>query len=117
MSGAVSTFLAALPVLASLAGCTAAVVGGAAPGGYGPTNGAHATASANADATITSAINTRYVRDELINAMDVRVSTYQGTVTLSGAVASAAVARRAVDLARSTNGVVRVVSRLNVVSP
>jgi len=115
MTGKVASLLAGLLFVLLLGGCSAAVVGGVAPGGYDTAGGTHASRSASADAAITSSINTRYVHDELIDAMDVRVSTYGGTVTLSGTVPSQAAARRAVDLARSTRGVVQVVSRLAVV--
>ena len=106
-------FLAGALVLLSVCACTAAVIGGA-PGGYESPAGGTSAASARNDATITSSINTRYVRDDLINAMDVRVSTNRGIVTLSGKVPNQTAARRAVDLAHSVSGVTRVVNRLTV---
>ena len=114
MTSTVIRIVAGVCVLLLLAACTAAVVGGAAPGGYDTAASGRSTTSGGADAAITSSINTRYVRDDLINAMDVRVSTYRGVVTLSGRVSSQAAARRAVDLAHSVTGVTQVVSRLSV---
>lgn len=114
MTSALIRFLAGAIVLMSLSACTAAVVGGAASGGYDSPADRRSAVSDRNDATITSSINTRYVRDELINAMDVRVSTYRGIVTLSGKVPSQTAARRAVDLAHSVSGVMRVVNRLSV---
>lgn len=101
--------LVCLSLVVHLSACAAAVVGGAARGGY------NADAQVNSDASITSAINARYVRDDLVSAFDVSVSTRRGEVTLSGSVLSRRAARRAVDLARSVTGVTRVVSRLTVV--
>ncbi len=99
-----------LSVVLCLAGCAAAVVGGAARGGYST------DPAAASDASITSAINASYVRDDLVNAFDVSIDTYRGTVTLHGNVRSEQAARRAVDLARSVRGVNRVVSKLTVVA-
>jgi len=96
-----------------LAGCAAAVVGGAAAGGY---YAASSDRSAVADDKITSSINAHYVRDELVSALDVKVSTRRGTVTLNGNVHSQEAARRAVSIALSVEGVVRVVNRLTVVA-
>ena len=101
--------LACLCLVLCLTACAAAVVSGTARGGYDPERGG-AT-----DASITSAINASYVRDDLISAFDVSVKTYRGTVTLYGSVANREAARRAVELARSATGVRRVVSRLTVV--
>jgi osmotically-inducible protein OsmY len=106
--------LAGALVLISLVACTAAVIGGGAPGGYEARSGGSSAGPDRKDATITSSINTRYVRDDLINAMDVRVSTDRGIVTLSGRVPSQTTARRAVELAYSVGGVTRVVNRLTV---
>jgi hyperosmotically inducible protein len=114
MTSALFRSLTGVVVVMSLTACTAAVVGGAAPGGYDSSAGAHAAVPGRRDATITSSINTRFVRDDMINAMDVRVSTYRGVVTLSGQVPNRTAARRAVDLAYSVSGVTRVVNRLSV---
>jgi hyperosmotically inducible protein len=95
-----------------LAGCAALVVGGAPAGGHDTTtrNGAETSH----DAAITSSINSRYVNDALVDALAIRVTTWQGVVTLQGSVRSQAAAARAVELARSTPNVRRVVSRLTV---
>jgi len=90
-------------------GCGSLIVGGGSPGG-----GSYSGSQTRADAAITSRINTRFVNDSLVRALDIRVSTNQGVVTLSGEVDSTAVAARAVELARTTSGVKRVVSRLSV---
>lgn len=92
-----------------LQGCGSLIVGGGSPRGGSASGGQTST-----DAAITSRINTHYVNDSLVRALDIRVNTYQGVVTLYGTVDSPEVMVRAVELARTTSGVKRVVSRLTV---
>ena len=98
---------------ALFAGCASLIVGGAPSGGRASAP-AGATGDTSHDAAITAAVNSRYVNDRLVDALAIRVTTYQGVVTLQGTVGNHAAAARAVDLARSTPHVRRVVSRLTV---
>lgn len=109
MMSQITLKLVCLSLVFSLTACATAVVGGAARGGY------NADAAAGNDASITSAISAGYVRDDLVSAFDVNVTTWRGDVTLSGSVPSQQAARRAVELARSVKGVNRVVSNLTIV--
>ena len=104
-----------LVITGLLQGCTSMVVSGAASGGYATANdrGTGSRQSTD-DASITSTINTRFVRDDLVRAVDIQVETRQGVVTLTGKVDSPEASLRAVQLARSTPGVRRVDSRLTV---
>lgn len=95
-----------------LAACAALIVGGAPSGGHDTAS--RGGAETSRDAAITSSINTRYINDHLVDALAIRVTTLQGVVTLQGSVKSQAAAARAVDLARTTPNVRRVVSRLTV---
>ena len=97
-----------------LHGCASMVVGGAANGGYATTNSGRGGSQATDDTGITTAINSRFVRDEVVRAVDIHVETRQGVVTLTGMVDSSATLRRAVQLARGTPGVRRVDARLTV---
>jgi hyperosmotically inducible periplasmic protein len=97
-----------------LAGCASLVVGGAPTGGHDATTNHAGAGDTSHDAVITSSINSRYVNDRLVDALAIRVTTYQGVVTLQGTVRSQLVVARAVELARSTPNVRRVVSRLTV---
>jgi hyperosmotically inducible protein len=99
---------------ALLAGCASLVVGGAPAGGHDATTNRAAAGDTSHDAAITSSINSRYVNDPLVDALAIRVTSWQGVVTLQGSVRSQAAAARAVELARSTPYVRRVVSRLTV---
>lgn len=115
MIGRIPRLLACLLSCICLGGCAAAVIGGAAGGGYPVANGGRSVDAAANDARITSAINTRFVQDDLVNALDVNVDTHHGTVTLYGSMPSQEAVLRAVGIARSVKGVTRVVSRLAVV--
>lgn len=105
-----------VPLLAILflTGCAAAVIGGAAAGGYYVSQSDRQAGTIARDARITSAINALYVKDEGINAMDINVDTHRGTVTLHGSVSSSLTLQRAIELARGVEGVNNVVSRLAV---
>lgn len=57
------------------------------------------------DATITSKVKSAFVKDPVVNALDVKVETYKGTVQLSGFASSQAEIQRAESTARSVSGV------------
>jgi hyperosmotically inducible periplasmic protein len=97
-----------------LAGCGALIVGGAPAGGHDTATAPRGGGETSRDTAITSSITTKYINDPLVDALAIRVTTYQGVVTLQGAVRSQAAATRAVELARATAHVRRVVSRLTV---
>jgi hyperosmotically inducible periplasmic protein len=101
-------------VMAATSGCGTLVVGGAAGGGYHEAQEDRSAEQIRRDAAITSRINSQYVQDDLVSAMDVNVDTHNGVVTLRGKVPSTRAAHRAVELARATRGVTRVISRLTV---
>lgn len=108
-------FLMLLIMGGMLAGCAALVAGGAPAGGHDTAAPRSSSGDTSRDAAITSSINSKYVNDRQVDALAIRVTTYQGVVTLQGSVKSEAAAARAVELARSTPHVRRVVSRLTVV--
>lgn len=98
-----------------LSGCGALVVGGAAAGGYYVGKDDRTLGEITDDATITSTINARYVKDSQVSALDINVDTRRRVVTLYGSVDSQAIADRAVEIARNTKGVKQVVSKLTIV--
>jgi hyperosmotically inducible protein len=69
-------------------------------------------AEMRADADVTNRINDAFVRDASVPAMNIRVFTYRGTVTLSGRVPSRSVVHRALAIVRGTPGVRSVRNRL-----
>lgn len=79
------------------------------------TAGCASTVSATSDdATITARVKTILLNDQAGSLWKVDVETFNGVVTLSGAVASADERDRAIALARKANGVVDVKSTLQV---
>ena len=69
---------------------------------------------ATADAAVTAAVKTKFLADTTIAGLKIDVDTKDNVVTLSGTVASAAEKRRAVEVARDTSGVKKVVDHLKV---
>lgn len=69
------------------------------------------------DSAITSAVQANLSRDELVGNSNVNVTSNQGIVTLSGQLPTARAANRAFSVARSTEGVRRVISNLSWPSP
>jgi osmotically-inducible protein OsmY len=57
------------------------------------------------DATITTKVKADFVSDKTVDATDIKVDTYKGVVQLSGFAKSQAEINRAVQIARSVNGV------------
>jgi len=92
--------------LASTTACTTMVMGG---GGH-----AHGNMHSSADADIINQVNRALVNDSRISATDIRVSSSNGVVTLSGEVASHELADRAIHLVRLVQGVESVKSELHV---
>jgi osmotically-inducible protein OsmY len=100
--------------LLMLGGCTALVVGGAGGGGYQAGKDERPAGVVASDAAITRQINAKYAADSMISAFSISVRTHQGRVTLSGTVGSYAARDQAVDLAKSTAGVMTVTNQINI---
>lgn len=66
------------------------------------------------DAEITAAVKTKFVADSKVSALRIGVETNKGVVTLSGQVDGAAEKAEAIKVARQTQGVKRVVSKLTI---
>lgn len=66
------------------------------------------------DASITTQIKATLLADELLNGIAISVSTFEGTVTMTGAVKSSHQKQRATDLARSVKGVQKVENLLKI---
>lgn len=101
-----------LALLLLVTGCTSLIIGGAMPGGNQNGNDGRTASDRSSDSRIISAINSRYVHDRQITALDIKVSCYRGAVTLRGHVHSQMEADRAVSIARSTRNVRQVISKL-----
>lgn len=68
------------------------------------------------DTAITSRVKNRLIRDEYISGFDIKVSTSQGAVTVSGDVDGEDMARRVMAIVRATEGVKDARNELTVVT-
>jgi hyperosmotically inducible periplasmic protein len=68
------------------------------------------------DAWITSKVKSSLLSDNLVSGTDVSVETYQGRVMLSGFVDAESQMDRAVEIAKSVEGVKKVVNKLELKS-
>ena len=90
-------------------GCASLVVG---TGGNSSGNDSRSSHQIHSDAAITNQINRAYVKDKNISAVDIRVSTYGGVVTLKGNVSNRKIKTRALSIAKGIKGVKKVHSLL-----
>lgn len=90
-------------VFGTLAGCAASETG-------------QSTGAYIDDAALTAKVKTALIRDDSLNANDINVETYNGTVNLSGFVDSRDDVREAEELAADVAGVVDVTNDLRVKS-
>lgn len=66
------------------------------------------------DATITGKVKTAFAQDPGVSALDVKIDTFKGNVSLSGFVNTAEEKARAEQIARSVEGVVSVQNNVTV---
>jgi len=95
-------------------GCTAALIGGAAGGGYAVATDERQTDRMMDDTTITTRINTAMVKDDLVKAHQIDVDTVGGHVTLTGVVKTRQESQRAVQIATHEAGVKSVRNNLQI---
>jgi hypothetical protein len=74
----------------------------------------NAIADATANARITSAIKTKLIGDSGLSAFQINVDTTEGVVTLSGSVSSPEEISKAVQMAWETDGVIKVISTIQI---
>lgn len=107
-------WVTATAAIALLAGCTAALVGGAAAGGYYVGKDERSAKQVASDAMITSSVKSKLIADKLVKALDVNVDTRNDVVILRGTVAKADQRVAAEKIARSVKGVKGVRNELRV---
>ncbi len=66
------------------------------------------------DAVITSSVKSSLFADDLVDAFEIEVETYRSTVMLSGFVETQNQIERAVEIAKKTEGVQKVVNKLAI---
>lgn len=102
-------------MLFTLNACMLAVAGGAGAGGYYAGKDERSVVTIANDAATTGLIKTKFLADDMVSAMDINIDTYDGNVTLTGAVPNGQTGRRAEEIARSVKGVKSVTLDLEVV--
>ena len=105
--------LAAL-VMVFTTGCTAALIGGAAGGGYAVATDERQTGRMMDDSTITTRIKNDMIKDDLVKAHQVDVDTVGGHVTLTGVVKTRQESKRAIQIASRQAGVKSVRNNLQI---
>jgi hyperosmotically inducible protein len=100
----------------ALGGCVAAVVGGAAAGGYYVGKDDRSADRIAADAAITADVKARLIAEPGIRAFQINVDTYNAVVTLKGDVKTGAQRATAEQLAHKVKGVKSVRNSLAVKS-
>ncbi len=98
----------------SLCGCVAAVVGGAAAGGYYLGKDDRSADRIATDAAITADVKARLIAEPGIRSLSINVDTYNGNVSLKGDVHTAGQRSTAASLANKVRGVKSVRNELTV---
>lgn len=73
-----------------------------------------ASTSRPADSTLTAKVKAKLLSDDMLNAMKIDVDTENGTVFLSGVVDTPEQKKKAVQIAKNTEGVQRVEDNLKI---
>ncbi|MCD4676390.1 MAG: BON domain-containing protein [Desulfobacula sp.] len=97
-----------------IAGCGAAVVGGAAYGGYKGATDKRSVGTMVDDSVISTTVKTRMIADAFVKARHIDVDVLNGVVYLIGVVESSSQKRMAADIARGVEGVRSVRNQLLV---
>ncbi len=96
----------------TLAGCGAAVIGGAGYTGYKGVTDERSAGTILDDMTISTTVKTKMIGEEFVKARHIDVDVLNGVVYLIGVVESASQKRMAENIARGVNGVRRVENQL-----
>jgi hyperosmotically inducible protein len=97
-----------------LSGCAAALIGGAAAGGYYAGKDERTASQIARDGAITTEVKSKMIADTAVKALDVNVDTYENVVILRGTVRNTSQRAAAERVARSAKGVKSVRNELKV---
>jgi len=95
-------------------GCAPLIIGGAAAGGYKVAKDERSVGKIFDDANITATIKTELMHDSIIEAEKIDVDTLEGNVTLTGTLDNQKQVARAIEIAKSIEGVKSVKNNLKV---
>lgn len=102
-------------ILFSMSGCLLAAAGAGGEAAYVLTQPDRTASETLVDQRITTAVKTRLLADRTVSGLDINVDTFKTIVTLKGVVDSEAKVTRALEIARTTDGVNDVKSKLVVI--
>ena len=106
--------LVMLILLLTMGGCTAALVGGGAAGGYAVGTDERPVDRMVDDSTITSHIKNEMIKDDIVKARKIDIDTVSGHVTLTGVVETTSESRRAIEIVEGVQGVKSVRNNLQI---
>lgn len=109
-----AVWLIAAAMTVGLSGCAAALIGGAAAGGYYVGKDKRTAGQIAEDGSITAAVKAKLIADPVAKALDVNVDTYENVVILRGSVAKQEQRAAAERVARSVRNVKGVRNELTV---
>lgn len=95
-----------------LSGCLLAAAGVGAEAGYIASQEERTTSETVKDQLIVSKIKTKLIADPKVSGFDINVDSFKGVVTLRGALRTDDEINTAIDIARDTEGVKDVISKL-----
>jgi len=104
----------ALAICFIFAGCGAAIVGGAAYGGYKGATDQRSIGTMMDDSVMSTKVKSRMINDEFVKARNIDVDVLNGIVYLIGVVESSSQKRMAADIARGVEDVRKVENQLLV---
>jgi hyperosmotically inducible protein len=107
-------FFLILVLLLAMSGCTAALVGGGAAGGYAVGTDERPVDRMIDDSTISSHIKNEMIKDSTVKARQIDVDTVGGHVTLTGVVETKTEVRRAIEISEGVQGVKSVKNNLQI---
>ena len=107
-------FFLILVLLLAMSGCTAALVGGGAAGGYAVGTDERPVDRMVDDSTISSHIKNEMIKDATVKARQIDVDTVGGHVTLTGVVETKTEVRRAIEISEGVQGVKSVKNNLQI---
>ena len=107
-------FFLVLILLLTMSGCTAALVGGGAAGGYAVGTDERPVDRMVDDSTISSHIKNEMIKDATVKARQIDVDTVGGHVTLTGVVETKTEVRRAIEISEGVQGVKSVNNNLQI---
>ena len=100
--------------LAGMTGCVPVLIGGAAAAGYYIGKDPRSAGEIATDSGITTRVKTSFIGDRYVDAFDINVDTFRGTVILEGTVPHSIARDQAERLARGVSGVQAVDNRIKI---